>query len=239
MTLSAIIEEVTGTERTLRVYDPSDGRAVSELERHFEVQNVAVEETALPEGPDDFVVLQDGDEFLAAADLETLRRAVTFEAGLLDATDFEETRVPDVLKHVNDTTFTAYGKQRMILASREIEERAYRTREGELHSGFQRLSLLCDQWDLYNRIADRGVDVHVYGVPDWRPPETDWLTVHAEETDEIREAWFVAFDAPENGDCALVAAEEDDDEFEGFWTYDSALTGDVLGYLRDEYGTAR
>ncbi len=239
MTLSAIIDDVTGTERTLWVYDPSDERAVSDLERHFEVQNVAVEETTLSEGPDDFVVLQDDDEFLAAADLETLRRAVTFEAGLLDAADFEETRVPDVLKHVNDTTFTAYGKRRMILASREIEEQAYRTRGGELHSGFQRLSLLGDQWDLYNRIADRGVDVHVYGVPDWRPPEVDWLTVHDDETDEIREAWFLAFDAPEDGDCALVATEADENEFEGFWTYDPALTHDVLGYLREEYGIGR
>jgi len=239
MTLSSIIDDVTGTERTLRVYDPRDERAVSDLRRHFEVQNVAVEEATLPEGPEDFVVLQDDDQFLAAADLETLRRAVTFEAGLLDATDFEETHVPDVLKHVNDTTFTAYGKYRMILASREIEEQAYRTRGGELHSGFQKLSLLRDQWDLYNRIADRGVDIHVYGVPDWRPPEPEWLTVHGEETDEIREAWFVAFDAPENRDCALVAAEKDENEFEGFWTYDTTLTGDVLGYLRDEYGTVR
>src|SRR6056297_1997073 len=229
MTLSSIIDDVTGTGRTLRVYDPTNPDAVAALERHFEVQNVVVEEATLPEGPEDFVVLQDGDQFLAAADLEALRRAVTFESGLLDATCFEETQVPDVLKHVSDTTFTAYGKRRMILASREIEEQAWRAGGGELHSGFQHLSLLRDQWDLYHRIADRGVDVHVYGVPDWQPPEPDWLTVHGEETDEIREAWFVAFDAPENRDCALVAAEADENEFEGFWTYDTTLTGDVLG----------
>ncbi|UPV76422.1 histidine kinase (plasmid) [Halorussus limi] len=239
MTLTSIIEDVTGTGRTLRVYDPTDPNAVAALERHFEVQNVAVEEATLPEGPDDFVVLQDGDEFLAAADLETLRRAVTFESGLLDATDFESTQVPDVLRHVSDTTFTAYGKQRMILASREIEEQAYRAGGGQLHSGFQRLSLLREQWRLYERIADRGVGVHVYGVPDWRPPETEWLTVHGRDTPEIRRAWFVAFDAPEGGDCALLAAEDDPNEFAGFWTYDSSLTGDVLGHLRAEYGSAQ
>jgi len=239
MTLSSIIDDVRGTGRTLRVYDPSNPDAVPALERHFEVQNVAVEEATLPEGPNDFVVLQDDDEFLAAADLETLRRAVTFESGLLDATEFEETQVPDVLKHVSDTTFTAYGKQRMVLASREIEEQAWRARGGELHSGFQRLSLFRDQWDLYERIANRGVDVHVYGAPDWRPPETEWLTVHGDDATEIRRSWFVAFDAPENGDCALLAAERAPDEFAGFWTYDAALTGDVLGYLRTEYGPTR
>lgn len=239
MTLSSIIDDVRGTGRTLRVYDPSDPDAVSALERHFEVQNVAVETAALPEGPDDFVVLQDGDEFLAAADLGTLRRAVTFESGLLDATDFEETQVPDVLKHVSDTTFTAYGKQRMVLASREIEERAWRSEGGELHAGFQHLSLFRDQWDLYERIANRGVDVHAYGTPDWRPPETEWLTVHGDDSAEIRTSWFVVFDAPENGDCGLLAAERAPNEFAGFWTYDSALTGDVLGYLRAEYGVTR
>jgi DICT domain-containing protein len=239
MTLSSIIDDVTGTGRTLRVYDPSNPDAVPALERHFEVQNVAVETAALPEGPDDFVVLQDGDEFLAAAELERLRRAVTFESGLLDATEFEETQVPDVLKHVSDTTFTAYGKQRMVLASREIEERAWRAEGGELYSGFQHLSLFRDQRDLYERIGERGVDIHVYGTPDWQPPETEWLTVHGGDSPEIRTAWFVVFDAPGNGDCGLLAAERAPDEFTGFWTYDSSLTGDVLGHLRAEYGFAR
>ncbi|WP_166035684.1 DICT sensory domain-containing protein [Halorussus pelagicus] len=239
MTLSSIIDGVTGTGRTLRVYDPTNPDAVAALERHFEVQNVVVEETTLPEGPEDFVVLQDGDEFLAAADLEALRRAVTFESGLLDATCFEETQVPDVLKHVSDTTFTAYGKYRMILASREIEEQAWRADGGELHSGFQHLSLLRDQWNLYERLGDRGVDVHVYGTPDWQPPETDWLTVHNHDNAEIRRAWFVVFDAPDDGDCALLAEERAPNEFSGFWTYDSSLTGDVLVYLRAEYGSAR
>lgn len=236
MTLSSIIDDATGTDRTLRVYDPSDPDAVGDLERHFAVQNVSVETAALPEGPEDFVVLHDGAAFLAAADLETLRAAVTFESGLVDATEFEETQVPDVLKHVNDTTFTAQGKRRMVLASREIEERAWRGRGGELHAGFQELSLLGDQWDLYRRIADRGVDVHAYGAPDWHPPDADWLTVHADDSPEILSSWFVAFDAPGDADCALLATERAEDEFTGFWTYDSSLAGDVLGHLRDEYG---
>ncbi|WP_276302300.1 DICT sensory domain-containing protein [Halorussus lipolyticus] len=235
MTLSSIIADVTGTERTLTVYDAEESSAVEDLRNHFEVQNVSVEEATAPEGPDDFAVLHDGGAFLAAADLTKLRRAVTFQAGLLDATDFEETHVPDVLKHVSDTTFTAYGKRRMILASREIEEQAWREASGELHAGFQRLSLLRDQWDLYSRIADRGVEIHVYGVGDWEPPEPDWLTVHADDTPEIRDSWFVVFDAPGESDGALVAAERGLNEFEGFWTYDSALVGDVLGHLRATY----
>lgn len=232
MTLSSIIDRVTGGGRTLTVYDATDPEAVAAVENHFEVENVTVVEATAPEGPTNFVVLRDGDEFLAAADLDDLRRAVTFEAGLVDASDFEDTTVPDVLKHVDDTTFTAVGKRRMVLASREIEERAWRCSGGELHAGFQQLSLLRDQWNLYERIGGRGVTVHAYGADDWRPPATDWLTVHAADDDWIRESWFVAYDAPDEGDCALVAEELEPDEFEGFWTYDSALVSDVLERLR-------
>lgn len=234
MSLSSIIEDVTGTERTLTVYDPADPEAIEDVKRHFEVQNVAVEEASAPEGPDDFAVLHDDGEFLAAADLGELRRAVTFEAGLLDA-DFEEQQYPDVLKHTDDTTFTAYEKRRMILASREIEERAWRTGEGELHAGFQRLSLFRDQWDRYARLGETGVSVHVYGEPDWQAPAADWLTLHEEDAPEVRGSWFVAFDAPEGTGCALVAEEREPDRFGGFWTYDEAVVGDVLGHLRETY----
>lgn len=234
--LSAIVADVTGDQRTLTLYDAENPAAVDAVERHFEVQNVEVTEASAPDGPDNFAVLHDDGEFLAAADLDNLRQAVTFEAGLVGATDFEDTMVPEVLTHVSDTTFTAYGKQRMILASREIEERAWRERGGELHAGFQKLSLLRDQWDLYERIASRDVSVHVYGVPDWQPPETQWLTVHGEEVPEIRRSWFVVFEAPGTGDCALVADEREPNEFAGFWTYDDAIVGDVLGHLRSRYG---
>jgi hypothetical protein len=235
MTISSIIADVTGNERTLTVYDPTDPDAVSAVERHFEVQQVSVDVASAPEGPSDFVVLHDDGEFLAGADLEDLRRAVTFEQGLIEATDFEDTQIPDVLTHVNDTTFTSYGNERMILASREIEERAWRTTAGELHAGFQQLSLLHDQWNLYDRIGNRGVDVHVYGSPDWRPPSPDWVTVHGDDCAEIRESWFVVFDAPDGSDCALVAEERETNDFEGFWTYDDGIVTDVLGHLQSAY----
>ncbi|USZ69703.1 histidine kinase (plasmid) [Halorussus salilacus] len=237
MSLSSIIDGVTGNERTLTVYDPEDPAAIEDVERHFAVQNVTVERATAPVGPDDFAVLHDDGEFLSAADLGKLRDAVSFRAGLLDADEFERTRYPEILTHVDDATFTAYGKQRMVLASREIEERAWREGNGELHAGFQRLSLLADQWDLYSRIADRGVDVHVYGAPDWKPPETDRFAAHPSESDEIRDAWFVAFQSPDGGDCALVAVEEETDEFRGFWSYDGDIVGDVFDHLRDRYGT--
>ena len=232
MTISSIIADVTGNDRTLTVYDPTDPEALAAVERHFEVQQVTVETASAPAGPDDFAVLHDDGRFLAAADLDDLQRAVTFDGGLVDAADFEDRQVPDVLTHVSDVTFTSYGKQRTILASREIEERAWRTRGGELHAGFQRLSLFRDQWNLYDRIGNRGVAVRVYGESDWTPPEPDWLSVRASDDPEIRDSWFVVFDAPDEAGCALVAEEREPGRFRGFWTYDGDLVSEVLAHLR-------
>ncbi|WP_435181526.1 DICT sensory domain-containing protein [Halorussus sp. AFM4] len=235
MTLSSIIADLRGSEQTLTLYNAGDDAAVRAVRDHFAVQNVAVREADAPAGPDGFAVLHDGGEFVAASDLDELRRSVSFEADLLDAPDFAEASPPDVLKHVSNTTFSTYDRRRMILASREIEERAWRTAGGELHAGFQALSRFREQWELYARIAHRGVDVHAYGVPDWRPPEPDWLTVRAEDTPELRESWFVVFDAPDGEDCALVAEERGPGEFAGFWTYDDEIVGDALAHLRSTY----
>jgi hypothetical protein len=237
MTLSTVVDDVTGSTQTLTIYDPEDQEAVSQISDHFEVQSVSVEVAETSDGPGGFAVLHEEGEFLAAADLEELRAAVTFDSGLLDATGFDEVAYPDLLGEVDDTTFTAYGKRRMILASREVEERSWYARGGELHSGFQQLSLLSEQWELYTRIADRGVDVHVYGEPDWEPPTTDSITVHASDDPEILSVWFVAFESPESdGDCALVADEREPNVFRGFWTFDDAVVAEVFDYLRDEYG---
>lgn len=235
MTLSSLISDVTGSERTLTVYDATDSMSVTSVKNHFEVQKVTIEEASTPEGPNDFVVLHDDGEFLAGGDLEELRDAVEFQAGLLDAKDFHEAKTPDVLKHVSNTTFTSHGKRRMILASREIEEQAWSASGGELHAGFQQLSLLQNQYDMYSRIADRDVDIHVYGVPDWEPPEEEWLTVHATDAPEIRDSWFVVYDSPTDNDCALVSEQVGPNEFDGFWTYEEDIISDILGHLRSEY----
>lgn len=235
MSLEAIIDAVERRERTLTIYDAIDPSAVEAVKRHFAVQNVRIEESNVEDGPANFAVLHDDGEFLAGSDLEDLRSAVEFDGRQLDVTSFAETQPPEILRHVDDTTFTAYGKRRMILASREIEEWAWRAGGGELHAGFQDLSLLREQWDNYSRLADCGVDVHVYGVPDWEPPETERVTVHAEDDQEIRGSWFVSYEAEDHGDRTLLAVEREPNVFAGFWSYDEDVTADVLDHLRENY----
>lgn len=87
-------------------------------------------------------------------------------------------------KHVETTTFVSYDKRRMILASREIEERAWRAGGGRLYAGFQRLSRLRPQWPVYGNLT-AAVDVRVYGLRDWEPAGE--ITIDADD-EEIRKS---------------------------------------------------
>ncbi len=237
MSLTTIIGNVESSAKTLTMFNTDvPEHVLDDIETHFHIQNVAVERGRTEQGvPENFAVLHDGSEYIATSSIAELRQTLAFEGQLLDATDFESFAYPDVLRHVDDMMFTAYGKRRMILASREIEQRAYRTSGGELHAGFQRLSLLADQWEMYDKIADEGPETHVYGISDLELP-TPSLVVHDDDVPEIRRVWFVAFDAPEGAtDCALLAEEREPNKFYGFWTYDSDTVSHILSHLRETY----
>jgi len=240
MSLATIIGSVESSKKTLTLFNTDvPDHVLDDIETHFDIQNVSVERGRTERGiPENFAVLHDGSEYIATSSVAELRRTLAFEGRLLGATDFESFSYPDVLRHVDDTIFTAYGKRRMILASREIEQRAWRTGGGELHAGFQRLSLLSDQWDVYEKIADGGTDTHVYGVSDWELPSSPHV-VHDDDVPEIRNVWFVLFDAPEGAaDCALLAEEREPNRFYGFWTYDSDTVSRIRSHLRETYPSA-
>ena len=54
---------------------------------------------------------------------------------------------------------------------------------------------------------------------------------------ELGRFWFVAFDGGESElrTCALLAEEREPGAFYGFWTYDPALVGRLVDYLRRTY----
>ena len=115
-------------------------------------------------------MLRDGDQFLAAGAVEPAFRAIGFDPAALSGEGFVPTEYPTILEHAATTAFTSYDKRRMILASREIETHAWRVGSGELRSGFQRLSVMRYQWDVYAKLVREGIDTHAYGAPDWTPP---------------------------------------------------------------------
>ncbi|MDY6818026.1 MAG: DICT sensory domain-containing protein [Halobacteriales archaeon] len=245
MALADIIDSVEGSRKTLTILNHTGPeRMVDAIETYFTVQNVAVECIETPAGdPENFAVLHDGDTFETAGSVADLYEAISFDNGIAAADEFNRTTYPELLTHVDNTVFSTYDKRRMIIASREIEEAAWRegspfettdNTERSLYTGFQRLSLFRDQSTLYSRLADRGIDVHVHGIPDWTPSDTYDVSVHAKDDPELGSVWFVVFDDltdPTNS-CALLAEERGDNEYTGFWTYRPSLVEQIVEYIR-------
>lgn len=255
--LAAVVDDAEAASQTFSIFNYEGPDEVKErVVSYFEPQSVAVRDAGEREGlPKNFAVLHEGEEFIAASGMDELYANVTGDA-MLDAERFDRIERPTVLRHVDDRTFTSYDRRRMIIASREIERRAWRERGGELHTGFQRLSLLESQEAIYDRLRESGVDVHVYGEPDAEVPAG--LAEHGYDDPEITGTWFVVYDGNPNGDaedgaesddgasgtssarsCAMVAVEQDDETFAGCWTYDSALVDATLEYLRENYPPTR
>jgi len=235
MSLTELITGVEDHEKTLTVFNASK-ETIETLREQFHDRNVSVSGEHTPSGkPAAFTVLADGDEFVAAADTESV---------LADDEEvepnFEGEAYRPILDHLDETMFTSYDIEQMVAASREIEDRAWRIGKGTLRSGFQRLSILSGQMDIYEQLAEKGsLDVHAYAVPDADVPEheTD-LTIHVERSDEIERSWFVAYDGAgvDVNKCALLAEEREPRSFYGFWTYDPSTVDWILDHLESTYG---
>jgi hypothetical protein len=89
----------------------------------------------------------------------------------------------------------------LTLISRFIEHLALSTGTGQLHTAFQRLSLLDDEYGtktLYEWLGKSDVETHVYGVADDPTVVSDLnLSVHSDNTAPYRRSWVLAFRAAE------------------------------------------
>ena len=236
MSLTELIAGVEEHEKTLTVFNATDER-VESLREQFHDRNLTVATERTPSGkPDSFAVLAEDGEFVTAADVTE----VLAFAGSETDPDFDDEAYSPILDHLDETLFTSYDIGQMVAASREIEDRAWRVGKGSLHSGFQRLSILDEQMDIYERLAEQGeLDVHAYAVPDADVPEhgTD-LTIHVERADEIERSWFVVYDGAgiDVNKCALLAEERESRAFYGFWTYDPSTVDWIIDHLESTYG---
>jgi DICT domain-containing protein len=236
MSLTELIAGVEDHEKVLTVFN-ADEETVTALREQFHDRNISLATERTESGrPEAFVVLSDDGEFVTAAAAGTV----------LDPDDertdpgFDGDTYRPVLDHLDETMFTSYDIGQMVAASREIEDRAWRIGKGSLYSGFQRLSILRDQMDIYERLAEKdGLDVHAYAVPDTEVPDHDTdLTIHVERSDEIGRSWFVAYDGAgvDVNKCALLAEEREERSFYGFWTYDPTTVDWIIDHLESTYG---
>lgn len=233
MSLTELIAGVEAHEMVLTVFN-ADSDATADLRERFADRNLIVTEGTAMDGPDEYVVLSKGEEFITAASLDDVRNP-----SQETEPHFGEERRHAILDHLDETMFTSYDAKQMVAASREIEDRAWRIGAGELHAGFQNLSIIESQMHVYEQLATKeNLDVHAYGYPDTDVPSHDGFTIHIERAEEIAKSWFVIYDGAgvDSNKCALLAEEREPREFYGFWTYDPSTVDWIIDHLNSTYG---
>ncbi|MDS0259203.1 histidine kinase [Haloarcula sp. S1CR25-12] len=237
MSLSELIAGVEDHEQTLTVFNAGQADT-DELRERFADRNVrVVSETTASGRPGEFLTLSDGDGVYTATDLDSFYETLAGRDRHLS-----DGARRTVLDHLDETLFTSWSIGRMVSASREIEDRAWRVGRGSLYAGFQTLSTLRGELDLYERLGDSPVAVHAYAVPDVDPPQQSAFQLHLDRADEIANSWFVVFDDETSGGdgttqkCALLAEEREPRRFYGFWTYDASTVDYIVDHLEGRYG---
>ena len=216
------------------------------IEETFGERSIDVDERDVPDIDEDQVVLLDGDEVLATSPLEVLENEILLvnsDLYMTGAKALGDVTMPAVFANLDETPFRVRGypasnaeKLPLIMISRYIEQLAWEHGSGRLRSSFQRLSRLDDERGtrtVYETVGHTDVDVHVYGVPDWLPPESFPGVVHAGYDGEFRTSWFVVFhtEDPTAETAALVAEHVGDNEWDALWTFDDDRIRDINRYI--------
>lgn len=259
MSLIELIAGVEAHEATLTVFN-ADPEVTDELRAHFADRNIRIVADQTAAGPEEFAVLARDGEFVTAVTVDELlprpgdggkREAGSGPRGgdgesiggdgePADGASTAGRVGGPVLDHLDETMFTSYSRSDMVSASREIEDRAWRVGDGELHAGFQTLDVLTGEADTYDLLGGKErLDVHAYAANEGDAPVGGHYTVHVGKTAEIRETWFVAYDGGgyDDAKCALLAEERAPGEFYGFWSYDPETVDYIIGYLTERYAT--
>ncbi|UPM43645.1 DICT sensory domain-containing protein [Halocatena salina] len=229
MKLTELIAGVESHRKTLTVFNAPESE-ITALREHFTDRNIDVAGTRTSSGPQRYVVLSKGDEFVTAMSIDTVFGS--------DEKASQSGAYRPILDHLDETTFTSYDVGQMGAASHEIEDRAWRVGSGTVYAGFGTVSALGVRIDTYERLADKKpLSVHLYAFPDSELPAHDDVTVHLERSEEIRTTWFVAYDGDgmDSNKCALLAEEREPDAFYGFWTYDPDTVDWIVDHLVTNY----
>jgi len=234
MTLRRFFDDVPDPERSLVVLNRTSPDPIQRmLGNLFENQPIPIEEVTLPDSGDDVVAVVEDGSIIAQSPLEELQDSILlinsdlFVTGTRDLSDIS---LPDALARLDDVPFRLRGyptshseKLLLILLSRYIERTAWERGVGTLRASFQDLSRIEDEVGthrVYRTLDTTPVDVHVYGSPGWEPPPDSEITAHAGYSEDFLRSWFVVYTDPSgNEDIALLALEDEPNEWLGFWTY--------------------
>lgn len=242
MTFATLIDRVRDAGDVLELpaeadTDAATAEAVAELREYFETHNVEVRTAEESESTDDdTVALYRGGEVVATDPIEAVLEYIVGETATGEFTDSD---VPAVVAEAETEIvgLTDASRRRMLAGSRQIEKRAWRSRTGTIHAGFQRLSVFADHESterLYRQLARSGVEVHIYGAPSVSIETEPGLNVHGSTSDPVTSTWFLAYKTAADPQAALLAQERRPDRYTGFWTFAPRLAGDVLSAIESD-----
>ncbi len=238
MSLHEIVAAVEGEEKTLTLLNPRRDGLDDDAAAYFEEQNVLVtEERTLSGRPEGVALLTRDGELLAATSTDAVVDLISETPAGAGGLGVDDSEHHDLLSHLKETTFTAYDKRDMTLASREIEDRAWRVGSGRLFAGFQYESILLGQARTYETLASGDLEVYAFAAPDGESVDLDGVRTHVEDDQELAQSWFVVFDGgPDRAQgSALVAESRGEDSYYGFWTYDPRIVSQVIDHLETSY----
>ena len=250
--LRSFFDEIEAPNRNLVVLNRSSPDPVRNLlDELLDGQPVSVSEAASgDEGDADVVALVEDGDVIARSTLDELLESVLLINSDLyktGAIGLDEIELPDVLRGLDEVPFRVRGypasdkeKLLLILISRVIERIAAERGDGTLRASFQRLSRIHDERGtnaVYERVAETGVDVHVYGVGDPSSISSLPLSVHTGTSYPYRRSWFVVFTPPDDAEgdhVALLALEDEPNVWDGFWTFRPELVGRIERYIAEQ-----
>lgn len=234
--LQDAFSRVDDRRRRLEVYT-DDAESGAELERQFATRNVAVDVRPAQgfDGPGYVIVRSPTGGFRAGMGLEHFDAVLSPRAH--PPWELSGTDPSEVFDFLEGALFAAYDRRQLLVAAREIEERAWRVADGRLYTGFQREEAVRPQTTVYEALADRGtLSVTLFISDEWNAP-IDEVAVVQDESGEIGSFWFVVFDGGSDDEhaSALLAEERHPGEYFGFWTYDPDDVASLVEYLEGTY----
>lgn len=253
MSLRQFVADHGGVERALALVNrrqPVQLRSM--LQTTFERQPVPVSEREAAEYPEDTVLLLDeSGEVIAQSSLDAVAASLLFtnsDAYKTGSIALSDAALPDVLTGLEDVLFRLRGypqshKEKLLLigVSRHIERVAWNRDGGTLRASFQQLSRISDERGterVYRLLADSNVDVHVYGLADRGGiPDDLALTVHAGQSEDYRDSWFVVHIPPEpveEDPIALLAVQDETGVWDGFFTSDRETVLALDEYIAEQ-----
>jgi len=249
--LQRFIDELECHRRRIAVVNGAGvDSKVDDIVEYFDRFDLETEHVSVSALPDAFLVLTDGDDYLGSigvAELhEYLYDSLNGDIGPdSDIVGDQNAAVEGFLARLDGNVYSlsAEGKLALACVSHLLETRAWRRGVGELHAGIQHFSLLRDDpalWSRYRKLSGCGVDTTVYGRHDWAPSDWSGVAAYADEADAgVGDYWFVAYRGPEDDDDgALLAREDDNGRYTGFWTFESDTVDAIVETLVTDYQSA-